>query len=113
MTEKRTFSDKFALRMPDGLRERIKAASTKRGISMNGLIVEVLEREFPALDFDMMDLHAFVRAYEEALTPSEREVHLRAMQALLRESGSDLVVMTDDEGDILITRSGHPPPPRY
>jgi hypothetical protein len=39
--------DKYVLRMPDGLRDRIKAYAERHGRSMNTEIVRVLEREFP------------------------------------------------------------------
>ena len=35
------------LRLPDGLRDRIKAAADRHGRSMNAEIVQVLEREYP------------------------------------------------------------------
>lgn len=40
--------DKYVLRMPDGLRDRIKAYAERHGRSMNAEIVRILEREFPA-----------------------------------------------------------------
>ncbi|PZU18940.1 MAG: hypothetical protein DI589_22935 [Shinella sp.] len=45
--QNRTFQDKFMLRLPDGLRARIKAYAEAHGRSMNTEIVRVLEREFP------------------------------------------------------------------
>jgi plasmid stability protein len=39
--------DQFVLRMPDGLRARIKAYAQDHGRSMNAEIVRILEREFP------------------------------------------------------------------
>lgn len=41
-------SDKFVLRLPDGMRDRIKAAAEANNRSMNAEIVSVLEREYPA-----------------------------------------------------------------
>ena len=40
--------DKFMLRLPHGLRDRIKAATDRADMSMNEAIVWVLDREFPA-----------------------------------------------------------------
>jgi beta-phosphoglucomutase-like phosphatase (HAD superfamily) len=40
--------DKFMLRMPDGMRERIKAAADANGRSMNSEIVATLEAKYPA-----------------------------------------------------------------
>lgn len=39
--------DKYVLRLPDGLRDRIKAYADRRGTSMNYEIVRVLERQWP------------------------------------------------------------------
>ena len=39
--------DKYVLRLPDGLRDRIKAYAERRATSINSEIVRVLEREFP------------------------------------------------------------------
>jgi hypothetical protein len=40
-------SDQFPLRLPDGLRDRIKTFATLNGYSMNSAIVQVLELYFP------------------------------------------------------------------
>ena len=48
MTEKRTKAEGFMLRMPDGLRDRVKAYAEKNGRSMNTEIVRALEESFPA-----------------------------------------------------------------
>ncbi|SDX21274.1 Arc family DNA-binding protein [Roseicitreum antarcticum] len=49
-------SDQFALRLPDGMRDRIKAAADTNNRSMNAEIVATLERAYPvpkrASDFD-------------------------------------------------------------
>lgn len=44
---KRSNPDQFQLRLPPGLRERIKAYADRHGRSMNTEIVRVLENEFP------------------------------------------------------------------
>lgn len=43
----RSTPDQFQLRLPPGLRERIKAYADRHGRSMNAEIVRVLENEFP------------------------------------------------------------------
>ncbi|RJL09435.1 Arc family DNA-binding protein [Paracoccus siganidrum] len=40
--------DKYVVRLPDGMRERIRRAADARGHSMNQVIVDTLEKEFPA-----------------------------------------------------------------
>lgn len=46
--EQRTLSDKFMLRLPDGMRDRIKQAAARNGRSMNAEIIDTLEDRFPA-----------------------------------------------------------------
>ena len=41
-------SDKFMLRLPEGMRERIKTVADANGRSMNAEIVLALEEKFPA-----------------------------------------------------------------
>lgn len=41
-------SDKFMLRLPDGMRERIKAEAEANNRSMNAEIVATLEEKYPA-----------------------------------------------------------------
>ncbi|MBB2832326.1 UNVERIFIED_ORG: plasmid stability protein [Rhizobium esperanzae] len=51
MTEKEKYpselAERFQIRLPAGLRDRIKAYAERHGRSMNTEIVRVLEREFP------------------------------------------------------------------
>lgn len=53
--------DKYIVRMPDGLRERIKTAAERNGRSMNAEIVSTLEEAYPeqAEDFGTMFLGMF------------------------------------------------------
>lgn len=41
-------SDQFPLRLPDGMRDRIKASAERNGRSMNAEIVQALEEMFPS-----------------------------------------------------------------
>jgi hypothetical protein len=40
-------ADQYMLRLPDGLRDRIKSYAERQGTSINSEIVRILEREFP------------------------------------------------------------------
>ncbi|WP_370126011.1 Arc family DNA-binding protein [Sinorhizobium fredii] len=50
MTKKQLVKDqdKFIVRLPEGMRDRIKAKADRAGMSMNEAIVWCLEKEFPA-----------------------------------------------------------------
>ncbi|SFB82155.1 Arc family DNA-binding protein [Tropicimonas isoalkanivorans] len=53
--ENRTLSDKFMLRLPDGMRERIKKAAESNNRSMNAELLATLEEKYPARDaFDQL-----------------------------------------------------------
>jgi hypothetical protein len=81
----RTKPDQFQLRLPPGLRERVKAYADRQGRSMNEEIVRILEREFPepwSLEQRVAGLHGLVAmlgatdepgALVEDLTSSLRE----------------------------------------
>lgn len=47
-SENQTSKDKFIVRLPDGLRDRIRAAAEEQGQSMNAEIVRTLEEKYPA-----------------------------------------------------------------
>lgn len=40
-------SEQFMLRMPDGMRDRIRAAAEANGRSMNGEVIKTLEQAYP------------------------------------------------------------------
>lgn len=46
-SENRTYPDQYLLRMPSGLRDRIKIAAFENGRSMNSEIISVLEEKYP------------------------------------------------------------------
>lgn len=76
----RAWKDQYMLRLPDGLRDRIKAAAaTIPGQSMNGMIVAVLEREFPEPRWDAETL--LMRIERIALEENE-EIRAEEIQAL-------------------------------
>ena len=58
-------SDKVIVRLPDGMRDRIKAAATVGGRSMNAEIVRVLEQAFP--EPEAISLTEDIRQVELAL----------------------------------------------
>jgi len=58
-------SDKFMLRLPDGMRDRIKAAADLNGRSMNAEIIQTLEEEYPitASDPEIMEIYQILTRY--------------------------------------------------
>lgn len=67
--QNRTLNDKFMLRLPDGMRDRIKAAAEANNRSMNAEIVAVLEREYPVPE-PRDEIHEQYKRIVERLTHS-------------------------------------------
>lgn len=64
------------LRLPDGMRDRIKAAAEMNNRSMNAEIVAALERAFPvpeSLGHAIAQLHALTMFQANASSEAERE----------------------------------------
>ncbi|MEO6014054.1 MAG: Arc family DNA-binding protein [Devosia sp.] len=59
-------SDKFPLRFPDGLRDRIKAAAASNNRTMNAEIISRLER-YPSLGGEVDAIETVARAMAEAI----------------------------------------------
>lgn len=72
--ENRTLSDKFMLRLPDGMRDRIKAAAEASNRSMNAEIVGALEEKYPAPTSPsverMLEFMVFMEAGHDGLRAS-------------------------------------------
>ncbi len=89
-SENRTLSDKFMLRLPDGMRDRIKAAAEGNNRSMNAEIVATLEEKYPAPAIDLLRAIFFESAriadtllFEANITdPSSEEGQAIIIQAL-------------------------------
>ena len=88
-------SDKFMLRLPDGMRERIKESAEKNSRSMNAEIVHALEQYFrpsfwidtgPALDPDTLGPEGFRDG--EAPVPISPEVRV-AMEQMIEQIADD------------------------
>jgi hypothetical protein len=47
--QNRTWKDQYMLRLPDGMRDRIRAAAERNNRSMNAEIVATLEEKYPPL----------------------------------------------------------------
>lgn len=76
--------DRFIVRLPDGMRDRIKAAAERNGRSMNSEIVEALLRNYPepATPEDVIDEVAAILTYFDA------DLRKAAMGMLAEEAAS-------------------------
>ncbi|WP_191569529.1 Arc family DNA-binding protein [Paracoccus yeei] len=71
--------DKFVVRLPDGMRDRIKAAAEANNRSMNAEIVATLEEKYPAPDPDH-DQYAQVMRWADRIASASSEEEVRRLQ---------------------------------
>lgn len=74
-------ADQFPLRLPEGLRDRIKAAAEKNGRSMNVEIVTVLEEKFP----DPQPLDSRVGALLELVTVLQSNLNTKSVNSVVEK----------------------------
>lgn len=83
-------SDQFPLRLPDGMRERIKAAADAAGRSMNAEIVATLEEKYPAKDlqdaFERL-VYSLGKRIRAAESPEQRRIEMEVFADVMRQSG--------------------------
>lgn len=88
--------DKFLLRMPDGLRERIKLAAEKSNRSMNAEIVATLEEAYPEHDFDFGSfMLTWMVPITKATSESERQTLIEGANNFLSTLPTDARLVTE------------------
>lgn len=81
--------DKYVVRMPDGLRDRIKRAADISGKSMNAEIVSALEEKFPAppLEVELRKTLGDLLSRLENAAPDQREQIKTALAPIYKQIG--------------------------
>ncbi len=92
--QNRTLNDKFMLRLPDGMRDKIKASAELNGRSMNGEIVDRLEETFRQDDWIFPGLD-----YQDVIAMFEKEIedHDNLKTEVERERANDRFDAMKDE----------------
>lgn len=93
-------SDQFALRMPDGMRERIKAVADANGRSMNAEIVSTLETVYPPKAIDVRVLSEFLDSLIGASAPDGDPEYLATINDALAKTGSPWTVRSGWDGEV-------------
>lgn len=105
----RAWKAQYMLRMPEDLRDRIKAASERNGRSMNVEIVRLLEREFPKPAMNVEEfLHYLGSSFTGTMTPDEQIWRQRNLNRMLEMLGINLEAHLQS-GD-LVLRPREPQP---
>ena len=94
--ENRSLQDKFMLRLPDGMRERLKMAAAENNRSLNAEIISRLELTLEHFaDLSAFGMDAVARRLESSMAISEEVMHkliyeLRAAGGSLNENDRDV-----------------------
>lgn len=106
-------ADKFMLRLPDGMRDRIKSAADANGRSMNAEIVSALEDKYPPPDFEKLAkfyevvTQIFRDALDSADTPSDLKRSINDSLSYMDETyGRALAGETKEGADFWLHRYG-------
>ncbi|MGY6697874.1 MAG: Arc family DNA-binding protein [Roseinatronobacter sp.] len=80
--------DKFIIRLPDGMRDRIKSAADSNNRSMNAEIVATLEKAYPApvMPPDMQLLADYMHLIESAESDEQQAEFLRSANESLKQN---------------------------
>lgn len=95
-------SDKFMLRLPDGMRDRIKAAADANNRSMNAEIILALEQWLSSepqsqQDAARMEVEAQRREVEAMLTVVRDEIHVtRSREEFLQRQMAEILRRLDE-----------------
>lgn len=95
-------SEQFQLRLPDGLRHRIKSVADENGRSMNTEIVVALLERFPEIPAEAKAVVQMIEYVEGAEDDLEKATRAAKLEATLRLVNQRARVLTDAAGSIVI-----------
>ncbi len=96
-------SDQFQLRLPDGMRDRIRAASDRNGRSINAEIVAALEEKFPAPHVDVRAVEGLLHYITSSTGDAQFFDRIREVNEKFAMMGSPLRVEPSKDGTITIS----------
>ena len=85
-------AERFQIRLPDGLRDRIKTYAEKHGRSMNTEIVRILEREFPEPIYYEQRLSELLTIIKSASCDDDIHEFVKEVEATLNEIDSGRII---------------------
>lgn len=113
MTEKKQAKDQdqFIVRLPDGMRDRIKAAAAENNRSMNAEIVDALVEKFPPNMHDLWkqaarEVRNIAFQYFSEKNPDIRRALHRQISDRFRRAGFTKVGMEFTDGEVIFS-TGH------
>lgn len=95
-------SDAFSVRMPDGMRERIRVAADLNARSMNAEIIATLEAKYPAQSVDVQAVETVLHYVASAPSTAARAERLAEVNAKFVAIGSPLRAQLGKDGKLSI-----------
>ena len=83
-------ADKFVVRLPDGMRDRIKRDASESGRSMNAQIIYMLQSHFERMDKEASEIQKALKSGSIA-TPESMEINAALLKVLKFEERSILM----------------------
>ncbi|ATX66707.1 Arc family DNA-binding protein [Roseinatronobacter bogoriensis] len=103
-SDSRTFSDAFTLRMPDGMRQRIKVGAARNNRSMNAEIIALLEKEYPDPRTDIRAALARIADLADAIggSPELRKLAAHVRNEIAKAEDHEIAAMAASYGRSLL-----------
>ncbi|MCV9909935.1 Arc family DNA-binding protein [Brucella sp. HL-2] len=92
--------DQYIVRMPDGMRDRIKAAADKNNRSMNAEIVATLEEKYPPQGLDIDLLAQFLESLAGISAPDGDSSYLEMINDALGSADQPWTVKAGWDGAV-------------
>lgn len=100
-------ADAFNVRLPDGMRDRIKAAADRNGRSMNAEIVATLAQHYPPPRADVGSLDGLIHYLTSSPDRDVQLSRLAEVNAKLDAIGSPFRMKDTGDGNFTITTEEH------
>jgi hypothetical protein len=104
MAEKKQYpsdkQDQFMLRLPDGLRDRIKTEAEKNKRSMNAEVVATLEQKYPPKTIDVRELAEFLSSLGQNEDPDEDRRYIEQLNDVFSKVEHPYTVRQSGTGEI-------------
>ncbi len=95
--------DQFNLRLPDGMRDRIRAAADRNGRSMNAEIVATLEAAYPPIQLEVKSVDGVMHYIAGAPDAETQVARVKEVNERFAAMGSLLRIEVREDGAIAIT----------
>jgi predicted DNA-binding protein len=101
-SEKRKLTDQYLLRLPDGMRERIKRVAEQNKQSMNSAVLDVLEHAFPSAEQQLIEAMYFSLSMLSSMEAKEIEAFTAMFSREFNKVGGGVEFDFDESGLLTI-----------